>query len=86
MGKVSILTTDETLEEGIERIREGLREKPNPEHTPASMRVRDVRTLVSVFQPRSLEGRTAEDEAHIKALMDAIGSKDKPKVLRPVSV
>ena len=42
--------------------------------------------MVSVFQPRQLEGRRAEDEAHIKTLVQAIGQRERPKYLDPILV
>jgi uncharacterized phage-associated protein len=83
----SILEPLTTLEEGIEKIQQGLAQKQNPPaDLPASLRVKDIYTLVSVFQPRKLDGRLAEDEAHIKALMDAIGDETKPRLLDPLVV
>lgn len=47
---------------------------------------KDIRRLVPVFQPRSLDGRLVEDEAHIRVLQDAIGNPEKPNSLDPLLV
>jgi ParB-like chromosome segregation protein Spo0J len=64
-------------------------EKPDatpPEEHPRYLERRQIARLVSVFQPRTLEGRLAEDEIHLKELEDAIGDPEKPKLLDAITV
>ncbi|WP_378596969.1 ParB/RepB/Spo0J family partition protein [Nitratireductor kimnyeongensis] len=42
--------------------------------------------MVSVFQPRMLQGRLAEDECHIEELQAAIGHGEEPRMLDPITV
>jgi ParB-like chromosome segregation protein Spo0J len=57
-----------------------------PADYPQTLDRSKIARMVSVFQPRQLDGRHAEDEAHIAALVQAIGSKDRPKYLDPVVI
>lgn len=45
-----------------------------------------VTSMVSLFQPRELDGRKLEGERHIANLKDAIGSPTKPNYLDPLTV
>jgi len=76
------------LTEALRIIRESL--KNNGETPPAPLPQQldrcKIARMVSVFQPRQLEGRYAEDEAHIKTLASAIGSPQRPTLLDPITV
>lgn len=57
---------------------------------PALIKPCDIQTMESVFQPRSLDGRRAEDAGHVKNLMSVIrrdmGNTGKPTFLSPILV
>jgi hypothetical protein len=86
MGRQSILSSDEGLADGLARIEEGLREKPLCDTVPKTLRVREVRPIISVFQPRALEGRILDSEAHVRSLMACMGTAEKPVALEPITV
>lgn len=78
---------DLSLTEAREAIRRNLEngsESPSP--LPEWLRLDQIAQAVSVFQPRTLEGRMREDMAHLKTLAGAMGSPEKPKFLDPVTV
>lgn len=53
---------------------------------PTSLRRNEIARMISVFQPRQLDGRLAEDEAHVRTLCQAIGSPERPRYLDPIQV
>ncbi len=53
---------------------------------PTTLRRSEIAKMISVFQPRQLDGRLAEDEAHVRTLCQAIGSAERPKYLDPIQV
>jgi hypothetical protein len=85
--------TDNTHEpmpllEALTTIRGALEEHggnpPNP--LPTTLDRKQIARMVSVFQPRELDGRWEEDERHVETLTAAIGKSDRPKYLDPVAV
>jgi ParB-like chromosome segregation protein Spo0J len=67
-------------------IRAELARKPEPDIVPAEMKVKDIHIAVTVFQPRTLAGNFSDDYDHVRALRDAIGTKENPKKLDPVLI
>lgn len=53
---------------------------------PTTLRRSEIARLISVFQPRQLDGRLAEDEAHVRTLSQAIGSTERPKYLDALQI
>lgn len=76
------------LAEGLERLRASLAEHGGtpPHPLPTHLKRNQIASMVAVFQPRTLEGRLAEDEVHLKELSAAIGDPANPKQLDPVTV
>lgn len=76
------------LTDALEALRAEL-DKPTatpPKEHPRYLERRQISRMVSVFQPRTLDGRLAEDEIHLKELQDAIGDPEKPKLLDAITV
>ena len=57
-----------------------------PTPLPATLDRNKIARMVSVFQPRELDGRWTEDERHIENLEGAIGDPKKPRYLDPMTV
>lgn len=74
--------------EALDALRTSLKNgTPLPENDwPTKLRRGEIARMVSVFQPRQLDGRLAEDEAHIRTLSHTIGSAERPKYLDPIQV
>lgn len=57
-----------------------------PHNDPDRLDLREFTSMVSVFQPRDLDGRYFDDEKHIKTLQDAIGKHETPNFLDPITI
>lgn len=79
---------DLSLSEAREAIRRNLENfgSQPPAPLPEWLSLDQIAKAVSVFQPRTLEGRMREDMAHLKTLAGAVGSPEKPKFLDPIAV
>lgn len=53
---------------------------------PSALDLEDLRTMLSVFQPRDLSFREGEDEAHLRVLTKAVGNPEKPMYLEAITV
>ena len=84
---MSELTPEMPITEALGELREELKSKieDNPGCVTA-LDPREIRRKVAVFQPRSLDGRLIEDDAHVQTLVEAIGDPRKPKLLDPLLV
>lgn len=76
------------LLEALAIIRAALEEpkERTPEERPTSLDRRRITTAVAVFQTREIDGRWAEDRAHVKTLKTVIGNAENPQHLDPVTV
>ena len=76
------------ITEALPMLRKAIKEgRPKlPAEYPQTLDRKEISRLISVFQPRQLEGRLAEDEAHIRTLVQAVGTPERPKYLDPVTV
>lgn len=85
---MTISEPDITLAEGLKLIRESLEVNGTtpPISHPKHLSRREIARMVSVFQPRILKGRLAEDECHLDELQAAIGDGEKPRMLDPITV
>ncbi|MBO6717070.1 MAG: ParB N-terminal domain-containing protein [Rhizobiaceae bacterium] len=81
-------TTPETdITKGLEILRrETLQEAATAPGDLEALAPGDIKRMVAVFQPRSLEGRLAEDDQHVATLVDAIGNAKSPRFLDPILV
>lgn len=57
-----------------------------PHADPERLDLSEFTSMVSVFQPRDLDGRYFDDEKHIKTLQDALGKRENPSYLDPITV
>ncbi|MEM5471472.1 ParB N-terminal domain-containing protein [Hoeflea sp. AS60] len=57
-----------------------------PGETPTTLDYPEISVEAAVFQPRQLEGRIAEDVAHLKTLAVAVGTPQRPTHLDPITV
>lgn len=83
-------TTNEPmlLLEALTTIRGALEEHGSNPPLPLPTRLdrNHIARMVSVFQPRELDGRWTEDERHIENLEGAIGDPKRPHYLDPMTV
>lgn len=57
-----------------------------PQPLPEILDRSHITTLVSVFKTKDIEGRYAEDGAHVRNLASIVGNADKPSYLDPITV
>lgn len=72
--------------EALEALQNALGVDPMSPQDPKTLSLTELRTVESVFQPRNLDYREGEHEAHIDTLAKAIGKLEKPRYLEPITV
>ncbi|PBB41312.1 hypothetical protein CK222_22340 [Mesorhizobium sp. WSM3866] len=71
----------------MEAIGKALGTNPTaPQGEPKTLDLDQLRTIETVFQPRDLTFREGEHEAHVEVLAKAIGRREKPNYLEPITV
>ncbi|WP_181183520.1 MULTISPECIES: ParB/RepB/Spo0J family partition protein [unclassified Mesorhizobium] len=72
--------------EALEALEKALVINPTSSQDPEVLSLKELQTIESIFQPRNLDYRDGEHEAHIDTLAKAIGKPEKPRHLEPITV
>ncbi|RST88320.1 hypothetical protein EJC49_01070 [Aquibium carbonis] len=72
--------------EALAALRQALAENPEAPCSPTVLNIEELFTAEEVFQPREMSFREGEEEDHLKVLTKAIGKREAPYYLDPITV